>query len=86
MACRHKGQAKEEVFMTGDSTNRNILIVDDTPDNLRLLAGILSTRVYRVRPVSNGEHAMVSIRKESPDLILLGIMMPGLDGFEVCRR
>ncbi len=86
MACRQTGQPREEVFMTGDNANSSILIVDDTPDNLRLLAGILATREYRVRPVSNGEHAMVSIRKEPPDLILLDIMMPGMDGYEVCRR
>jgi CheY-like chemotaxis protein len=85
MACRQTGQSREEVCMTGDNTNSSILIVDDTPDNLRLLAGILSTRGFRVRPVTTGEHAMVSIRKESPDLILLDIMMPGIDGYEVCR-
>jgi PleD family two-component response regulator len=75
----------EEVSMTGHDKN-SILIVDDNPDNLRLLSGILSTSGYRVRPVSNGAHAIVSIEKESPALILLDIMMPGMDGYEVCRE
>ena len=78
--------SREDVFMTEDNKNSSILIVDDTPENLRLLAIILSGRGYRVRPVSNGEHAMVSIRKEQPDLILLDIMMPDMDGYEVCRQ
>lgn len=71
--------------MTEDKTN-SILVVDDNPDNLRLLLGILSSKGYRVRPTSSGEHAIASITKEQPDLILLDIMMPGIDGFEVCRR
>jgi len=66
--------------------NRSILVVDDNPDNLRLLLGILSNKGYRVRLTSSGDHAITSIRKEPPDLILLDIIMPGLDGFEVCRR
>ena len=41
---------------------------------------------FRVRPASNGAHAIASINKEPPDLILLDIMMPGMDGFEVCRQ
>jgi signal transduction histidine kinase len=63
-----------------------ILIVDDTPANLRLLAEMLSAQGYRVRPAPNGDRALATIRKELPDLILLDIMMPEMDGFEVCRR
>lgn len=63
-----------------------ILIVDDTPANLRLLLGILSDKGYNVRPVSNGPQA-ISIAQAIPiDLILLDINMPEMDGYEVCER
>lgn len=68
------------------SERKSILIVDDMPANLQLLAEILSQEGYRVRPASSGERALASIEKERPDLILLDIMMPGLDGFSVCRQ
>ncbi len=64
----------------------NILIVDDLPDNLRLLSEVLKSEGYRIRPVPNGELALEVAEKEKPSLILLDIMMPGIDGFEVCRR
>lgn len=63
----------------------DILIVDDTPDNLRLLSQILSERRYRVRAVTGGERALASVRLARPDLILLDIKMPDVDGFTVCR-
>jgi two-component system, sensor histidine kinase and response regulator len=64
----------------------NILIVDDIPDNLRVLGGILKAEGYKIRPVLNGELALQVAEKEKPDLILLDIMMPGLDGYEFCRQ
>ncbi|MEG4343648.1 response regulator [Microcoleus sp. A003_D6] len=68
-------------------TNRaNILVVDDTPENLRLLAGILSEKGYQVRPVPNGKLALSAAQKIPPDLVLLDIMMPEMDGYEVCQR
>lgn len=68
-------------------TNRaNILVVDDTPENLRLLAGILSEKGYQVRPVPNGKLALSAAQKMPPDLVLLDIMMPEMDGYEVCQR
>jgi two-component system NtrC family sensor kinase len=66
--------------------NNTILVVDDNPDNLRLLASILSEHYYKVRLAPNGERALATIRKEAPGLILLDIMMPVVDGFEVCKR
>ena len=63
----------------------NILVVDDTPANLRLLSEILHNKGYRVREVLNGNLALKVADKEKPDLILLDIMMPDMDGFEVCR-
>ena len=64
----------------------NILIVDDVPANLRLLDHILKDKGYKVRPVPNGTLALQVAEKEKPDLILLDVMMPDIDGFEVCRR
>lgn len=65
---------------------QGIVIVDDTTENLRLLSGILKDRGYKVRPAPNGARALATIRKEPPDLILLDIMMPEIDGYEVCRQ
>lgn len=65
---------------------KSILLVDDTPENLHLLAGILSKNGYTIRAASNGAAALTTIDKEQPDLILLDIMMPGMDGYEVCRK
>ncbi len=63
----------------------NILIVDDIPDNLRLLANLLADRGYKVRPAPSGAHALSTTRKIVPDLILLDVVMPEMDGYEVCR-
>ena len=64
----------------------NILIVDDIPVNLQILSDILDDKGYRVREVLDGMLALQVAEKEKPDLILLDIMMPNMDGFEVCRR
>lgn len=63
-----------------------ILIVDDTPDNLTLMSELLKDR-YRVKVANGGEKALkIALSDEPPDLILLDIMMPGVDGYEVCKR
>lgn len=64
----------------------NILVVDDTPDSLRLLVGILTEQGYRVRAAPNGRLALSAAQKMPPDLILLDINMPEIDGYEVCRQ
>ncbi len=64
----------------------NILIVDDIPANLKVLGGILKEEGYKIRPVLNGKLALQVAEKEKPDLILLDIMMPDMDGYEVCRQ
>jgi DNA-binding response OmpR family regulator/signal transduction histidine kinase len=69
-----------------DDSKGNILIVDDTPVNLRLLAQILANEGYKVRPVIDGQQALTAVRSTPPDLILLDIMMPGMSGYEVCER
>ena len=62
-----------------------ILVVDDTPKNVKLLADILAVKGYGVRTADTGESALQSIREQSPDLVLLDVMMPGISGYEVCR-
>lgn len=63
----------------------NILVVDDKPDNLRLLSNILAKEGYKVRKVLNGRLAVDAAQLDPPDLILLDIMMPAPDGYEVCQ-
>lgn len=63
-----------------------VLVVDDTPDNLTLMSELLMER-YRVRVANSGERALkIAASDDVPDLILLDIMMPGMDGYEVCTR
>jgi PleD family two-component response regulator len=69
-----------------DDTRAGILIVDDTPANLTVLSRILSNEGYRVRPAISGDLALRAAQKVPPDLVLLDIQMPGMDGYEVCRR
>ncbi len=64
----------------------NVLLVDDTAENLRLLGGMLAARGFDVRPVTSGEEALEAVASEPPDLVLLDVNMPGLNGFEVCAR
>ncbi|MCH9020627.1 MAG: PleD family two-component system response regulator [Proteobacteria bacterium] len=63
-----------------------ILVVDDQPLNVKLLEVKLSTEYYEVITATDGEGALATARAARPDLILLDVMMPGMDGFEVCRR
>ncbi len=63
-----------------------ILIVEDEESLLKLESILLTSRGYQVRGVTNGETALREIAENRPDLVLLDIMMPGLDGFEVCRQ
>lgn len=64
----------------------DILIVDDIPENLRILFTILSEQEYDVRRVINGKQALIAAKSDPPDLILLDIKMPDMDGYEVCQQ
>lgn len=63
-----------------------ILVVDDTPANVKLLVDLLAARGYQPVAAGSGEEALVRIGVQPPDLVLLDIMMPGLSGYDVCRR
>jgi two-component system sensor histidine kinase/response regulator len=67
-----------------DLTSPSILVVDDTPANLQMLADILKRRGYRARPVPSGRLALQAAKADPPDLILLDVNMPLMDGYEVC--
>jgi DNA-binding response OmpR family regulator len=69
--------------MTTEST---ILIVDDDTVNLKVLHGTLQNSGYEILIANSGERALYQIEHHLPDLILLDILMPGMDGFETCRR
>ncbi|MBP0026761.1 EAL domain-containing protein [Roseofilum sp. Guam] len=64
----------------------NILLVDDTPENLRLLSDLLSQQGYKVRSVMNGRTAIKASQAKPPDLILLDINMPQMNGYQVCQE
>src|SRR5689334_1924873 len=64
----------------------NVLIVDDTPDNIRVLTAIIERLGYEVRPATSGAQALQAVEHDPPDLVLLDITMPEMDGYEVCRR
>jgi len=65
---------------------QKLLLVDDEPDILESLEAMLSSKGYKIVTARNGEECLALMEKERPDLVLLDIMMPRLDGFEVCRR
>jgi K+-sensing histidine kinase KdpD len=64
----------------------DILVVDDAPANLQLLFGMLKERGYRVRPVPSGRLAVQAARAQPPDIVLLDVNMPEMNGYEVCRE
>ena len=63
-----------------------VLVVDDILSNVKLLEAKLAAEYFEVLTASNGEQALARVSAELPDIILLDVMMPGMDGFEVCRR
>ena len=68
------------------SAPAKILVVDDTPANVKLLGDLLASKGYQVSTAANGEEALAKVAAEKPDLVLLDVMMPGLSGYDVCRR
>lgn len=68
------------------ATQQHILLVDDVPVNIEIIGTLLTNHGYFISVAENGEKALLAVETAKPDLILLDIMMPGMDGFEVCRR
>ena len=69
-----------------NTTRKTVLVVDDTPANIQLVSGLLRER-YKVKVATSGEKALkIATADPPPGLILLDVMMPEMDGFEVCRR
>ncbi len=75
-----------EQLKSGAAQPASILVVDDTPANLQVLTGMLKDRGYKVRPVPSGKLALVAAGRDPPDLILLDINMPVMNGYEVCEH
>jgi len=75
-----------EQVMQNKKDKQVILVVDDTPENIDVLSGVLRAE-YKVKAALNGERALkIAMGEQKPDMILLDIMMPGMDGYEVCQR
>jgi diguanylate cyclase (GGDEF)-like protein len=72
--------------MSGSQDHPTLLLVDDTAENLMILRFMLEPRGYRILTAKSGPSALEVIESDPPDLIILDVMMPGMDGFEVCRR
>ncbi|MBD1909177.1 MULTISPECIES: response regulator [unclassified Leptolyngbya] len=68
------------------SQQNSILIVDDIPTNIKVLVDYLDKAGFKISVAKSGESALEKVHKVSPDLILLDVMMPGIDGFETCQR
>lgn len=78
-------QADPQVPAARRASPGRILVADDNPANVKLLEGLLGFHGYEVEAALDGEAALASIRARVPDLLLLDVLMPGLDGYEVCR-
>ncbi|MEO1394497.1 MAG: response regulator [Cyanobacteria bacterium J06634_5] len=79
-------EAAVEAELEPCSPVADIMVVDDTPANLHLLIKILAAQGYNIRPITSGAQALASAQVSPPDVILLDIKMPGMDGYEVCKR
>src|SRR3954447_8533160 len=76
----------DSIAAAGDSRPPRILIIDDTPTNIKVLESVLKTQGYQLISASNGQEGLDRAMMAQPDLVLLDILMPGIDGYEVCSR
>jgi PAS domain S-box-containing protein len=81
-----KNQQLPTITLTNPGLIQNILMVDDNPGSLRLVSQILSDRGYKVRPTRDAEMALKFARSTPPDLILLDVMMPKMNGYQICEQ
>lgn len=86
VSAPHLSPSEALVNFSSASHKPDILVVDDQPDNIRLLANILGQAGYKVRKALSGEMAIAAVETSHPSVILLDITMPDLSGYEVCRR
>jgi len=63
-----------------------ILVTDDDPEMLKVITAVLESQGYQVSTAQDGEEALTRIEEEKPDLLILDLLMPKMDGFEVCKR
>jgi adenylate cyclase len=85
-AAAESGAAASSAATPAGHARPRILVVDDTPQNVKLLADILTAKGYAPITAASGEEALAKLADERPSLILLDIMMPGLSGYDVCKR
>ncbi|MGC4084189.1 MAG: response regulator [Vicinamibacterales bacterium] len=86
MTTTDEATGPSESGWRADDSAGHILVVDDLPANTRVLEALLLRDGYRVTCAENGEQALEEVARKKPDLVLLDIVMPKLDGYEVCRR
>jgi len=86
MNYNSKNSMKLINFNQKQEVSATILLVDDIPDNLLFLAKMLTQKGYHVKKAINGESALLACELNPPDLILLDIIMPDMDGYEVCQK
>lgn len=85
-AGSHRLTFESNASMNAITTGARILLVDDTMENIQVAGTILRTKGYQINVARNGKQALEVVRKTTPDLILLDIMMPEMDGFECCAH
>jgi len=78
--------ADGKIMTRQDFSDYNILIVDDTPVNIKVIVDFLQSYGFGIRITRSGENAVKRVQYDKPDIILLDVLMPGMDGFETCRR
>ncbi|MYN09274.1 sensor histidine kinase [Pseudoduganella aquatica] len=83
---REQAREQNQAQQAPEQVRGDILVVEDTPASLQLLSKLLTDAGYRVREAPNGELALWSAQAQAPELVLLDIRMPGIDGYEVCSR
>src|SRR5207247_5994026 len=83
---RHREAALRSPQAMSDDDGTTILVVDDVPENVRLLEALLAPAGYDVVTAADGNAALELVESANPDLVLLDVVMPQLDGFAVCRR
>jgi CheY-like chemotaxis protein len=80
------GSVRQALSPLDDGAPQRLLVIDDDPDILTLMAEALTFHGYKVSTASGGQEALDRVRRERPDLVLLDLKMPGVDGYEVIRR